>query len=726
MSAGSGRRQVDRAALVDQHFRDFLRTWRPAGSALTDSGDPGGTTLLELFESQMTSRQLDLMARKLRLEDKVFYTIGSAGHEGNAVAGRLMRATDPAFLHYRSGALMAEQSRKDGSYPDFIRHVALSLAASSEDPVSGGRHKVWGSRGLWTPPQTSTIASHLPKAVGTALAVEQARRLGRKPVVPHDSVVVCSFGDASLNHSTAQGALNAALWTVHQGLPVPLLLICEDNQWGISVPTPPGWVRHCVEGRNGLRYLAADGTDLESTWAVMSEAFAWCRERRRPVLVHLGMVRLMGHAGTDFEVDYREISELEAAEKRDPLLRSAARVLEAGLMDAATIGQRYAELGEACEAAGRAAAGAPRLRSAIQVMAPLAPCNRERLKLSLDALETDDLPGDAAPLARHINRALGEALAASDDVLVFGEDVGRKGGVYTVTRGLQQRFGPARVFNTLLDEQTILGLAQGCGLLGFLPIPEIQYLAYFHNASDQVRGEAASTGFFSAGQFHTPMVIRIASLAYQKGFGGHFHNDNSIAALRDIPGLLIACPSRGDDAVAMLRTCIATARNDGRVCAFLEPIALYMTRDLYQTGDGAWQFAYPGPEVQVLPGEARFYGEADAALLVITYGNGVRMTLRALREAGVAARIMDLRWLGPLNRAAITQAAEAARAVLVVDEGRRSGGVGEGILATLAEAGIGRVACISGADSYLPLGPAAAWMLPDEGQIATAARALLA
>jgi 2-oxoisovalerate dehydrogenase E1 component len=102
--------------------------------------------------------------------------------------------------------------------------------------------------------------------------------------------------------------------------------------------------------------------------------------------------------------------------------------------------------------------------------------------------------------------------------------------------------------DTLLDEQSILGLGLGAGLSGLLPVPEIQYLAYLHNAEDQLRGEAASMQFFSAGQYRNPMVVRVAGLAYQKGFGGHFHNDNAVGVLRDIPGLVVAVPSRAEDA----------------------------------------------------------------------------------------------------------------------------------------------------------------------------------
>ena len=170
-------------------------------------------------------------------------------------------------------------------------------------------------------------------------------------------------------------------------------------------------------------------------------------------------------------------------------------------------------------------------------------------------------------MAAHINAALRDEMLRRPEVVVFGEDVGRKGGVYHVTAGLQRTFGSGRVFDTLLDETTILGVAQGAGLLGLLPVPEIQYLAYLHNAEDQLRGEAATLPFFSNGQYRNPMVLRIAAYGYQRGFGGHFHNDNAIGVLRDVPGLVIASPARPDDAAAMLRTCAAAAKSTCRWAA---------------------------------------------------------------------------------------------------------------------------------------------------------------
>jgi 2-oxoisovalerate dehydrogenase E1 component len=226
--------------------------------------------------------------------------------------------------------------------------------------------------------------------------------------------------------------------------------------------------------------------------------------------------------------------------------------------------------------------------------------------------------------------------------------------------------------------------------------------------------------------------MRVASLGYQKGFGGHFHNDNSVAALRDIPGLVVGCPSRGDDAAMMLRTLMALGQVDGRVCAFLEPIALYMTKDLHAPGDGLWQTAYPPPDQAMVLGEERVYAPEATDLVVFTFGNGVPMSLRAAREIegalGWKVRVVDLRWLQPLNAAAIGRHARECRRILVVDEGRRSAGVGEGIITAVVEAGQGAkpLRRVVGADTFTPLAGAALLVLPCERDIVAAAGELAA
>ncbi len=735
-------KNVNRAQVCDENFVEFVRAWdgkaahkpRPDAPVLPGSACTAAD-FMALFESQLVSRHLDLMARVLRVQQKVFYTIGSSGHEGNAMVARLARHTDPAFLHYRSGGFMAERFRKlPGMDP--IMDSALSFAASMEDPISGGRHKVWGSKPLWVLPQTSTIASHLPKALGTAVAIEQARRIGHVLPIPADSIAICSFGDASSNHATAQTAFNAAAWTAYQQLPAPVLYVCEDNGIGISVKTPDGWISSNFRDRKGLDYFYADGLDLATGYGQVQAAVEHCRRSRRPTFLHLRTTRVMGHAGTDFEIEWRSIEELMAVEASDPLLRSAAIALESGLMDADDLLGLYELTREKCFAAAEQADTRPRLSSLAEIIKPLAPYSPD--KVASEAARADyaerraavfggvaKLPEAQAPrhLAIQINQALHDLLAKYPEALLFGEDVAQKGGVYTVTKGLQKAFKGARVFNTLLDETMILGLAQGFANMGMLPFPEIQYLAYFHNACDQIRGEAASLQFFSNDQFRNPMVMRVASLGYQKGFGGHFHNDNSITALRDIPGLVVGCPSRGDDAATMLRTMAALGKVDGRVCAFLEPIALYMTKDLHAAGDGLWQTAYPPPDQAMVLGEERVYFPEASELVVFTFGNGVPMSLRAAREIqarhGWSVRVVDLRWLAPLNAGAIARHAGDCKRILVVDEGRRSAGVGEGVITAIVEGGEGAkpLRRVVGADTFTPLAGAALLVLPSEADI---------
>ena len=739
-------RGVNRAEAVDANFLAFCRQYeggkaRPAGHQLVPGTTLQVADLLELLESQLISRHLDLMARVLRVQNKVFYTIGSSGHEGNAMVARAARHTDPAFLHYRSGGFMAERFRKlPGMDP--IMDSAYSFAASSLDPASGGRHKVWGSKPLWVLPQTSTIASHLPKAYGTALGIELAKRLNHKLPIPDDSIAICSFGDASANHSTAQGAFNAAQWTAYQGLSAPCLFVCEDNGIGISVRSPSNWIAASFKNRTALDYFYADGLDLGTGYSAVQAAVEHCRNSRRPTFLHLKTVRLMGHAGTDFEIEYRALDDVLAGEASDPILQSAALALDSGALTPDELIALYESIRKKCFTAAEAADQSPKLTTLAAVMAPLAPYTPDAVKaesVRADyqdkrvALWGEQLPEAGAPkhLAININLALHDLLLKYPNSVIFGEDVALKGGVYTVTKNLFKTFKGSRVFNTLLDEQTILGLAQGFANVGLLPMPEIQYLAYFHNACDQIRGEASSLQFFSNNQFRNPMVMRMASLGYQKGFGGHFHNDNSITALRDIPALIVGCPSRGDDAAMMLRTLMALAHVDGRVCAFLEPIALYMTKDLHQPGDGQWQFAYPAPSQAMKLGEGRIYFGEATDLLIISYGNGVLMSLRAARQLaldGKKVRVLDLRWLQPLNAKQIAEHARECRAVLIVDEGRESAGISEGVFTAIVEAGLGAKPCkrVVGADTFTPLAGAATLVLPSDATVLAAAMALVA
>jgi len=740
---------IDRITIVEGHLDSYLAGARPAVVCLSP-GDPlrpgsglDARTAVQVFEDQLASRALDVAAHRLKREGRGFYTIGSAGHEQNAVVGSLLRPSDPCLLHYRSGAFMMARWRKArASTPVF--DTLLSLCASAEDPISGGRHKVWGSRELWVPPQTSTIASHLPKATGLAFALSRARRIGLDTRLPEDAIVCCSFGDASANHAAALSGINAARYAMRRSTPAPILFVCEDNGRGISVETPSGWIHDLFSRRPYLAYFEAQG-ELDAVWDAASAAIQRCRSTRSPVFLHLHCVRLWGHAGSDMESAYRSLAEIEGVEAGDPLLRNARRLVETGAAAPEELQALVADTRERVAAAAVEAATRPKLETREEVMAPLAPYDEARCRRAASApvpsglrsgAFAGKLPEDARTpsrrtMAAHINAALTDAMLADPALIVFGEDVGKKGGVYGVTRHLQERFGRSRVFDTLLDETSILGVAQGAAHLGFTPVPEIQYLAYLHNAIDQLRGEAATLQFFSAGQFRNPMVVRIAGLAYQKGFGGHFHNDNSLGALREIPGLVLASPARGDDAARVLRGCLAMAREFGRVVCFVEPIALYHERDLYEPGDGLWLSDYPPPDGSaasaLLPGDVGVFGAEHSDLLLVSYANGVAISLRAARrlerEHGIRCRIVDLRWLSPLPEEALAAHAAQCGALVVVDECRKTGaGVADALISGLAQAGFAkRARAVQAADSFVPLGAAANLVLVSEDDVVAAA-----
>lgn len=729
---------LDRASVVDEQFlkRVLKADFPKSNSSMSPTNaELDKKTAIDIFDSQIKSRLLDLIARQLKEKGLSFYTIGSSGHEGNAVFGQVFRTTDMAFLHYRSGGFYLQRAKLlQGT--DGVKDILLSLVAAASDPISGGRHKVFGSVPLNIPPQTSTIASHLPKALGTALSITRAKELNLQSKLAADSVILCSFGDASTNHASTQTTLNACSWITQQNYPLPIVFICEDNNIGISVPTPSNWIESSISSRPGLHYISCDGLNIADTYAKAQEAEYLARTKKQPVFLHMHCVRLLGHAGSDIESQYNTQAEIERREADDPLLHTARILYQEGWMSLQAMVDLYQDNRSLIEAKALEAIREPRMSSAEEVMASLLPKVEKKPVLPLpDEAKRSQVfagayshLGQKRNLCQHINFALTDLMMQYPNMLVFGEDVGKKGGVYRVTADLQARFGQRRVFDTILDETTILGTAIGLAHNGFIPVPEIQFLAYLHNAEDQLRGEASTLSFFSSGKYQNPMVIRIASLAYQKGFGGHFHNDNSFAVLRDLPGVIVACPSNGLDAAKMLRTCMRLAYQEGRVVVFLEPIALYMTKDLHQPGDNGWLFDYPAPEETIGLGDVGVYGEGETVIL--TYANGYYLSRQAAKilkeQKGIDVKIVDLRWLSPLPKEAILQEVAKAKRVLIVDEGRQSGSISEGLMTFLMEeAGSNlKIKRITGKDCFIPLGTAWQYLLPSQESIVEAVIAL--
>lgn len=721
----------NRAKIIDENFTTFVNSEQlPESETSVTKNDTKISDLISLFESQIFSRHLDLKARTMKDEGKCYYTIGSSGHEGNAVLGKVFPFTDMAFLHYRSGAFFIERSKQiPGTTP--IYDIALSLTASSDDPISGGRHKVFGSKLLNIPPQTSTISSHIPKAVGTALSIDRAKDLQIKErELIDDSIILCSFGDASVNHSTALGGFNTASWVAHQGGHVPIIFICEDNGLGISVKTPENWIYDSFSNRKGFEYIECNGLDLIDLIQKSKEADDYCRTNRAPVFLHMKTIRLMGHAGSDIEFGYNSKENIEYNEFNDPLLHSSRILIHNKCLSKDEILKLYEHTREVVKHVCDEASIRPKLTTSADVMQsitsntrkwiiPPTPKMMDREKVFGKEYKRIEQPQHMAKL---INYALTDILTQFSNTLVFGEDVAKKGGVYNVTANLFEQFGIRRVFNSPLDETSIIGTAIGMSHNGFIPIPEIQFLAYYHNAEDQLRGEASTLPFFSKGQFTNPMVLRIPGLGYQKGFGGHFHNDNSLTVFRDIPGIIIACPSNGLDAVKMLRRAVIEAYVNSRIIVFIEPIALYMIKDLNKSKDRKWSFKYPKLTDNISIGEFAVYGRGSS-LTIISYGNGFFLSMKAKidieKKLNTKIKLIDLRWLSDINIVNLLKSIGKCQKILIVDECRKNGCYGEGLISdiiTKTKEPL-NIKLHAAENSFIPLGEAATVTLPSKQSI---------
>ncbi len=438
---------MDRADIVHENFLKRVSAGdfpQPVGGTNPQDAGLKPEQLVEIFRSQVLSRQLDRTSRKLQARGEGFYTIGSSGHEGNAAVAAALRPGDMAFLHYRDAAFQIQRSTQvAGQTPAW--DMLLSFVASSDDPISGGRHKVLGSRTLSIPPQTSTIASHLPKAVGTAYSIGPAKKLKTEHrQLAGDAIVHCSFGDASANHSTAQGAFNTACWTAYQGIPLPLLFVCEDNGIGISTKTPGGWIEATMSQRPALKYFRSSGLDIIEAYDVARQAADHVRRRRKPVFLHMGTVRLYGHAGSDMQTAYMKRQEVEADEANDPLLHSARILMENGVLDRDGILAIYNETEARCTRIGETVINRPKLTTSNEVMESLVPpkrvwskgngpSNDHRMLVFGSDTKTLDSPQH---MARLLNWTLTDLMMEHDEIVLAGEDIGPKGGVYNVTSKL--------------------------------------------------------------------------------------------------------------------------------------------------------------------------------------------------------------------------------------------------------------------------------------------------
>jgi 2-oxoisovalerate dehydrogenase E1 component len=429
------------------------------------------------------------------------------------------------------------------------------------------------------------------------------------------------------------------------------------------------------------------------------------RKGAGPALLEFLVPRLWGHYNRDTE-HYRPRSDREAAAARDPLPLLARRLVDAGAESEPSVQAIIAEQAAAVERLVVSVAGDPDPDPRRATEPVTARCERTTPRV----LETRELKYIEA-----VNLALRTELANDARTVVFGEDVGKSGGIFQASRYLQRDFGAARVFDTPIAENAILGTALGAALAGLRPIAEIMWADFLFVAIDQLINQAANVRYVTGGRASVPMVVRTQQGATPGSCAQH--SQCIEALLAHIPGLKVALPSCPADAYALLRAAAA----DPDPCIVIEARGLYQTRGPVEITDHAEPV-----------GQARIRRPGRDVLLV-AWGATVRLCLdaaSALAADGVDAAVLDLRWIAPLDEATLSDAVrQAGGRVLIVHEAVRTAGFGAELLARLHELApvpTLRAERLTTPDVRLPASPTLqAALLPTVPAIAQRARALL-
>ncbi len=623
------------------------------------------------------SRALDeIEETRLVPERKVLYQFSARGHElPQILLGlHLSDAHDGVAVYYRSRPLMLTLgvSAEDAAAGPLMR----------ADSFSGGRDigVVFNRPGRGGPtvlPACGGVGTQYTPAAGWAQAIRYRHETLADPSYAR-SIAVVLGGDASTATNGFWSALNIA--TTQQ---LPLLIFIEDNGYGISVParlqTPGGNIAANLRSFSGLTILEGDGCDPRAVAALVPQAVERVRSARAPLLLRLTVPRLSGHSGQDTQA-YKSAQLLGEERARDPLRRLHELLVPAAMSEAEWLQLAGDARSEVEGAIGRAlaraqpdpthltdyvfsaAAGAP---AALQEQGGLAPEGYRHARSSAVARPE----GARINMLTAIRRTLDVELAANPRMLVFGEDVGPKGGVHGATLGLADKYGAARVFDTSLSEEGIIGRAVGMALAGLLPVAEIQFRKYAEPAAEQLN-DCGTLRWRTHNHFAAPIVVRMPGGFFK--CGDPWHSQTNEVAWAHGVGWRVAVPSNAEDAVGLLRA--ALRGND--------PVIFFEHRAML---DGAWaRRPYPGDEFVVPFGQARTV-RGGSEVTVVTWGAMVERCELAAAHSQVDVELLDLRTLSPWDSQAVRASVEKTHRCLIVHEDNRTAAFGAEIAAMLAE-----------------------------------------
>jgi len=521
-------------------------------------------------------------------------------------------------------------------------------------------------------PMCGGVGAQYTPTVGWAQAVEYHRTVLRDASY-EGAIGVVLGGDASVASNGFWAALTAA---TTQKLPV--LFYIEDNGYGISVPghfqTPGADIAANLASFGNLHVLSGDGTEPAEAAALIAAAQAHVRGRQGPCLLRLRVPRLQGHSFQDTQA-YKP-AELVAEEwARDPLPKLRAQLVPA-LMSGAEWDALAAEAAAAVEAAREAAERRP-VAAPETVLRHVfaegeAPVLGGLRAAGIAPRATDTAPrpeGARINMVTAIRRTLEHELDTNPRVLLFGEDIGPKGGVHAVTLGLQEKFGERRVFDTSLSEEGIVGRAVGMAMAGLMPVPEIQFRKYADPATEQIN-DCGTLRWRTNNRFAAPMVLRMPVGFFK--CGDPWHSQTNEVQFVHAPGWRVAVPSNAEDAVGLLRTAL---RGDDPTM-FLEHRAML---------DAAWaRRPYPGDDYAIPFGQARTTMKGEQ-LTIVTWGAMVERCEEAAKLSGHSVEVIDLRTLMPWDGGAVLDSVRRTHRCLIVHEDLRTGGFGAEIAAVVAD-----------------------------------------